>query len=144
MNNDFFRHEWGEWAIIFTSDESHHELPQNRYSRWRMYYTISYTLFYFLNAQVRYKQLSIADCRQKLFSDLVLWRHHSWSGSSRQRGVWHCDLIFVDCFFTCKLAQRRSSLENCIDFPPTDIHGLACKNMSVSNSYQPTWLSNRS
>ena len=38
---------------------SPHEWPKNRYSRYRMYYFISYTLFYILNTPFRYKQSSI-------------------------------------------------------------------------------------
>ena len=46
------------------------------------------------------------------FSDLTLWRHHNWAVTSRKRKHWHCDVIFVDCSCTRKLAQRWSSLLN--------------------------------
>ena len=41
---------------------------------------------------------------RKVFSDLPLWRHHSWSVTSG-RALWVCDVIFVDCSCTRKLAQ---------------------------------------
>ena len=47
-----------------------------------MCYFISYTLFYVLSTQYRWKQLSIADfaiVAKDVFSDLALWRHHIWS-----------------------------------------------------------------
>ena len=54
-----------------------------------MYYFISYTLFYVLNTPFRYKQTSFAHfaivAKDYIFSDLTLWRHHSWSVRSRER-----------------------------------------------------------
>ena len=49
---------------------------------------------------------------RSVFSHLVFWSHHSWSVTSRGRGHWYYDVIFVDCSCTYKLAQRRSSLVN--------------------------------
>ena len=40
--------------------KSHHEWPKNRYSRQRMYYFISYTLFYVLEHTILLKPSSIA------------------------------------------------------------------------------------
>ena len=76
-------HEWKSLANHITSDK-------NRYSRWGMYYFISYTLFYVLNTPFRYKQSSIAHfviVAKDVFSDLTLWRHHSWSVTSSEREV---------------------------------------------------------
>ena len=55
----FLGHEWGDLPKIFTSDEVMSEnhgqiasqVTQDHYSRLWMYYFISYTLFYVLNAQ---------------------------------------------------------------------------------------------
>ena len=48
-----------------------------------MYYFISYTLFYILIALFRCKQSSITHFA--IVADLTLWRHHSWSVTSRER-----------------------------------------------------------
>ena len=48
-----------------------------------MYYFISYTVFYILNTPFRYKQSSVAHFA--IVADLTLWRHHSWSVTSRER-----------------------------------------------------------
>ena len=74
-----------------------------------MYYFISYTLFDVLNTQFRYKQLSIADfaivAKGSLFY-LALWRHHSWSVTSREHGVlalWrHISRLFLHAQFGAK------------------------------------------
>ena len=55
-----------------------------------MYYFISYTLFYVNERTISLKQLSIADFAivvRTVFSDLALWRHHSWFVTSRERGL---------------------------------------------------------
>ena len=82
-----------------------------------MYYHISYMLFYVPESTIPLKWLSIANfaivARDIAFSDIAfcdvttvdLWRHAN-------AGYWHCDVIFVDCSCTRKLAQRRSSLMN--------------------------------
>ena len=53
-----------------------------------------------------------------------LWYHMNMS-------YWNCYIIF-NCFCTCKLAQRRSSLINNNHeywFPPSGIHGIAYKSI---------------
>ena len=66
-----------------------------------------------------------------------LWRHANAK-------YWYCDVIFVYCNCTRKLAQRLSSLVN-IDISPPGIHGLACKkkqfSMSWSHWYRSIWWS---
>ena len=55
-----------------------------------MYYFISYTQFYVLNTYFFLKQSSIAQIEivvKDVFSDLALWRHHSWSVTSRERDI---------------------------------------------------------
>ena len=44
---------------------------------------------------------------------------------------WHCDVIFVDCSCTRKLAKRRLLVNNNrkLEIPPSGIHGLECKNL---------------
>ena len=52
-----------------------------------MYYFIPYTLFDVPEHSIPPKQLSIADfavIAKDSLSDLVLWRHHSWSVTSRE------------------------------------------------------------
>ena len=110
MNNDFC-HEWNYSAMIFTSDEvtseNHYRIAsrvlhewkslpnrftshKNRYSRYRMYYFISYTLFYAMNTQVHLELSSSAQFAmlpRAVFSDLALWRHHNWSVTSCEREI---------------------------------------------------------
>ena len=56
-----------------------------------MYYFISYTLLCVLRTQFFLKkQSSIADfafVSKDGLSDLALWRHHSWSVTSREREI---------------------------------------------------------
>ena len=54
---------------------------------------------------------------------------------------WYCDVIFVDCNCTRKLAQRRSSLvynNREYRYPP-GIHGLACKKYCITTPSCITW-----
>ena len=110
--------EWGDLAIIFTSDEVTSE------NHWQIAWRVTqkslfmvtnvslyFLLFYVLNTQFHQKQSSIADfaivTKDGLFwlCDVItvyLWHHTKW----------HCEVIFVDCFCMHKLAQRRSSLVN--------------------------------
>ena len=56
-----------------------------------MYYLISYTLFYVLGTQFREKQSSIVILPlspRTVFFDLALWRHYSWSVTSRELALW--------------------------------------------------------
>ena len=85
-----------------------------------MYYFISYTqscpkhtIFLKNNHRSLISQLS----SRTVFSDLALWRHHSWSVTSREQDI-------------LALARRQSSLVITtanIDFSSPGIHGLACK-----------------
>ena len=56
-----------------------------------MYYFISYTLFHVLNTPFHKKNKSLiahfAIVAKDGISDLALWRHHSWSVTSREREV---------------------------------------------------------
>ena len=124
VNNDFCvmseaicqRFSWVAKSRVKIIGKSHHEWPKNHYSWWRMYYFISYTLFYVLNTWFCLKQLSIAHFaivakdghfwfKHCDFTIVDLWRH----ANARYK---HCDIIFVNCSRTCKLVQRPSSLVN--------------------------------
>ena len=79
-------------------------------------------LFYFSNCDV---------------TTVVLW-------PIANAGYWHCDVIFVDCSCTRKLAQRRSSLVNNnreYRFLTTGIHGLACKKSGFFILFFICWVS---
>ena len=96
VNNDFWvtseaicqwfsRVTWKSLANRITSD------PKNRYSRWRMYYSISYTLFYVPGTHNTAKNLHRSLISQlsprMVFSNFALWHHQSWSVTSRERGI---------------------------------------------------------
>ena len=61
MNNDFFRHDWGDLPLIFTSDkvtsENHWEnyIASDQKSLFTVtnYHFNSYAIFYVLNTQYR-------------------------------------------------------------------------------------------
>ena len=55
-----------------------------------MYYFISYMLFYVPECTIALKQLSIADFAIVAKDGLLwfnMWRHYSWSVTSRERGL---------------------------------------------------------
>ena len=82
---------------------THLQLHMSKYKKWR--FTIHYVK---PTAQMLFKsRLSIVTSLQMIFD-------------------WNCDVIFVNCSCTCKVAQRRSSLVN-IDWSPPGIRVLACK-----------------
>ena len=119
-----FCHEWGDSAMIFTSDEVTNE------NHWRIasrvtkksLFTVTNVLFYFLHAISCHEhtdplrtiiERSFRHCCQARpfltqhcdVTTIDLWRHANAK-------YWYCDVIFVYCHCTCKLAQRRSSLVN--------------------------------
>ena len=67
-------------------------------------------------------------------SDLTLWRHHSWSVTSRERealALWrHIRRLFLHAQIATKtiFTLVNNSRVN-IDFSPPGIHGLSCKKM---------------
>ena len=85
-------------------------------------FTVMNVLVYLLHALLCHEHIlllkGIIDhwfrhCRQGgSFSDFALWRHQSWSFTSRECGYWHYDVIFIDDSCTRKLARRRSLLWN--------------------------------
>ena len=103
-----------QWFSLVTKSrvkiigKSHHEWPK------QSLFTVTNVLFYFLhNSAKTIIDRSFRNCRQGrsfliLHCDATtvdLWRH----ANARYQ---HCDVIFVDCSCTRKLAQRRSSLVN--------------------------------
>ena len=96
MNNNYLGHEWGDLAMIFTSDEvtseNHWQIasrvtPKSLFTVTN-YCFISYMLFLSWthnSANNNYRSLiSPSLSPRTVFSDLVLWRHHSWSATSRE------------------------------------------------------------
>ena len=133
-----FCHEWGDSAMIFTSDEVTNE------NHWRIasrvtkksLFTVTNVLFYFLHAischehtdplRTIFERSFRHCCQARPFltqhcdvTTIDLWR-------LANAKYWYCDVIFVYCHCTCKLAQRRITAVN-IDISPPGIHGLACK-----------------
>ena len=110
--------------MIFTSDEvtsENHCQITSRVTKESLF-TVTNVLFYFLHAILCFEQtISLCTIIDRSFRrcrlgwsfltqhcDVItvdLWRH----ANVRH---WHCDVIFVDCSCTRKLAQRRSSLVN--------------------------------
>ena len=72
-------------------------------------YFMSWTYNY---AKNNYRSLISPLSLRTAFSDLVLWRHHSWSVTSHERTALALWRLFADCCCTHKLAQKRSSLVN--------------------------------
>ena len=119
----FFCHEWGDSTMVFTSDVTREN--HCRIVSWMTtsVFTVTHTLFYFLHAiicpdreQKPAKQSSMAPFA--IFSiDGIFWlgiatspQFNLWRQAKAR--YWHCDVIFVDCSCTRKLAQLRSSLMN--------------------------------
>ena len=117
-------HEWGDSTMIYTSDEVTNENRCRIASRVtkKSLFTVTNVLFYFLHAILCHEhtnplktiiERSFRHCCQgwhflTQHYDVItidLWRH----ANARN---WYCDVIFVDCHCTRKLAQRRSSLVN--------------------------------
>ena len=64
-----------------------HSWAKNCYARQQTYF-FSCTQFYVMNtAQKNYRSLISLLSLRTVFSDLALWRRHSWSVTSRERGV---------------------------------------------------------
>ena len=124
VNNDFFCHEWGDSAMIFTSDEvtsENHCRIASRVTK-KSLFTVTNVLFYFLHAILCHEhtnplrtiiERSFRHCCQGRpfltehcdVTTIDLWRHANAK-------YWYCDVIFVNCHCTRKLAQMRSSLVN--------------------------------
>ena len=119
-----FCHEWGDSAMIFTSDEvtseNHCRIASRVTKKIAIHGNECIILFltrYFLSlthksAKHYHRALISSMLPRAAFSDRALWRHHKWSVTSWERKYWYCDVIFVYCHCTRKLAQRRSSLVN--------------------------------
>ena len=99
VNNDFWVTSEAicQWFSRVTKSrvkiigKSHHEWPKNCYSRQRMHYFISYTLFYVHgthnSAKNHHRSLILQLSPRTAFSDFALWRHQSWSVTSREREI---------------------------------------------------------
>ena len=123
MNNDFlsrvrrFGNDFHEWR-------SHEwkSLPNRLTSDKKSLFTVTNVLFYFLHAILCHEHTNTLRtiiersfrhcCQWRPFltehcdvTTIDLWRHAN-------ANYWYCDVIFVYCHCTRKLAQRRSSLVN--------------------------------
>ena len=99
VNNDFLGHEWGDLPMIFTSDEVTSENHWQIASRvtQKSLFTVTNVLFYFLHAILcpgthqsaknHHRSLFSQLSPRTAFSDFALWRHHSWSVTSREREI---------------------------------------------------------
>ena len=111
-------HEWGDSSRVKIIAESPHEWQKSEF-------TVIHTLFYFLHAILcldRAHKSSIVHfvifANDGLFwLDIVTWpSFNRWRLA--EKTYCHCDVIFVDCSCTRKMAQTRSSLvNNNRDFP---------------------------
>ena len=124
VNKDLFCHEWGDSAMIFTSDEvtsENHCRIAPRVTK-KSLFTVTNVLFYFLHATSCNEHTNPLKpiiersfrhcCQGQSFltehcdvTTINLWRH----ANARHC---YCDVIFIDCHCTRKLAQSRSSLVN--------------------------------
>ena len=133
-------HEWGDFPITFKSEEVMSENHWQIASRvtQKSLFMVTNVLFYFLHAilcpehTISLKQLLIPDfaivAEDGLFWLSIVTTPQLIYDVTRTL-CWHCDVIFVDCSCTCKLAGRRSSqVNNSHEYRfLTSIHSLACK-----------------
>ena len=148
-----FCHEWGDSAMIFTSDEvtsENHCRIASRVTKTSLF-MVTNVLFYFLHAischedtkplRTIIERLFRHCCQGRPFltehcdvTTIDLWRHANAK-------YWYCDVIIVYCHCTRKLAQRRSSLvNNNREYRYLAIHGLACKNYPCCKQSTCFWL----
>ena len=96
VNNDFFCHEWGHSAMIFTSHEWQ-SLP-NRLTSDKKFVIhgneciILFLTHYFMSwthkSATNYHRALISPLLPRAaFSDRALWRHHNWSVMSCEREI---------------------------------------------------------
>ena len=106
MENDFC-HEWEYLPMIFTSDEvmsENQRLITTRVTKNSLFSAANVS-FYFLHAilcpEYNYAKNNHRSFISPLslrtaFSDLALWRHHSWSVTSREREAL---ILYIRRFF---------------------------------------------
>ena len=113
MNNDFY-HKWVDSAIIFMSDESREIIAEwpHEWQKKKNFHSNSYIILFLTHYFMTWKykptetnQLLISP--RTVFSDCDVttidqWRHMNW----------YCDIIFIDCSCTQKLASSWSSVVN--------------------------------
>ena len=113
-----FCHEWGDPAMIFTSDFVNHCRIASRVTKNVFIHgnecIILFLMCHFMSwtqnsTKNNYRSLISPLPLRTFFSDLALWRHHRWSVTSCERGVLD---LWRHSSCTRKLAQRRSSLVN--------------------------------
>ena len=95
--NDFrewWSHEWKLLANRLTSDQKIVIHVNECIILFLACYFMSWTHNSAIN---NYRSLVLPLSLRTVFSDLVLWRQHSWSVTSHERMYWHCNVIFVHC-----------------------------------------------
>ena len=119
VNNDFFV---TSEAIRQWFSQVKKSLPNRLTSDKKLLFTVTNVLFYFLHAILCHEHTNLLRtiieptfrhcCQGRPFltehcdvTIIDLWRHANAK-------YWYCDVIFVYCHCTRKLAQRRSSLVN--------------------------------
>ena len=105
VNNEFWvtSEVIGQWFSRLAND--FHEWRSDEWNHWQIAsrvtqkspFTVTNVSFYFLHAYLmfwihnsaknNYRSLISPLSLRMVFSDLALWRHHSWSVTSRERGV---------------------------------------------------------
>ena len=106
-------HEWGDLPKIFTSDEVTSEYHRQIASRvtQKSLFMVTNVLLYFLHA-IWWPEYTFP-LKQLLIDDFATVAKESLFWLSKANlDYWRCDVIFVNCFCTWKLEQRRSSLVN--------------------------------
>ena len=106
-------HEWGDLPMIFTSDEVTSEYHRQIASRvtQKSLFMVTNVLLYFLHA-IWWPEYTFP-LKQLLIDDFATVAKESLFWLSKANlDYWRCDVIFVNCFCTWKLEQRRSSLVN--------------------------------
>ena len=116
-------HELGDLPMIFTSDEvtsENHWQITSRVTKIVIDGNECIILFlarYFMSwihhsATNKHRSLISLLSLRTVFSDLTLWRHHSWSVTSREREVLALWRHVRQLFLHAQIGARRSSLVN--------------------------------
>ena len=121
--------------MIFTSDEVNHRQITSRVTK-KSLFRVTNVLFYFLHAILCPEHtISLKNNRRSfisplsprnIFSDLALWRHHSWSLTSREREVLALWRHIRRLFFHAQIGAKAIFTG---EKQPSGIHGLACKKL---------------
>ena len=132
-------HEWKSLANRFTSDPKivihGKECITLFLTRYFMFWTHS-------SIKSNYQSLISPLSLRTVFSDLALWRHHSWSLTSHERGVlalWsHIRRLFLHVHIGAKAIFTVTTV--IIDFSPPGIHASVCKKCILFTVENLRWI----